>query len=399
MHVFDEIGTRRQGRRAGSTNALAEKRKIMGFGHRVYKNGDSRVPTMKAALDTLVEEYDAQDLLRSTTRSRRRWSSAKDIKPNLDYPSGPGVPPDRLRHRDVHAAVRRLARHRLDGARHRAARGQRPHPTAVGVRRPRRASRARRSSDSAQARVLRPGMSRIVAVAPALPEYAYTQAEITAELSDLITSDATAPRRARALPRRERHRHAGTPCCRSSGTATSATSARQRHLDPGGHRARRARGRGRPRDGRARARRRRLSAVHVGDRHRRPVDRRPARPGARAARRREADAVVRPRLRRRRGRARSRARLPARPSGRDRPAGLGRALLADAAARRRLGGQLRRERAVRRRSGRGRHRRRPRAPPSSACPAPRSSAPAASSTPTARASSAGTSAAPGSASC
>src|SRR5688572_15753849 len=34
-------------------------------------------------------------------------------------------------------------------------------------------------------------MSRIVAVAPALPEYAYTQAEITAELSDLITSDKT----------------------------------------------------------------------------------------------------------------------------------------------------------------------------------------------------------------
>jgi alkylresorcinol/alkylpyrone synthase len=32
-------------------------------------------------------------------------------------------------------------------------------------------------------------MSRIVAVAPALPEFAYTQAEITAELSDLITSD------------------------------------------------------------------------------------------------------------------------------------------------------------------------------------------------------------------
>lgn len=34
-------------------------------------------------------------------------------------------------------------------------------------------------------------MSRIVAVAPALPAHAYTQAEITAELSDLITSDAT----------------------------------------------------------------------------------------------------------------------------------------------------------------------------------------------------------------
>jgi alkylresorcinol/alkylpyrone synthase len=34
-------------------------------------------------------------------------------------------------------------------------------------------------------------MSRIVAVAPALPEHAYPQSEITAELSDLITHDAT----------------------------------------------------------------------------------------------------------------------------------------------------------------------------------------------------------------
>lgn len=36
----------------------------------------------------------------------------------------------------------------------------------------------------------RPHMSRIVAVAPALPEHAYAQTEITAELADLITSDA-----------------------------------------------------------------------------------------------------------------------------------------------------------------------------------------------------------------
>ena len=50
----------------------------MGFGHRVYKHGDSRVPTMKAALDTLIEHYDRPELLRrSTTRSRRRWTSAR----------------------------------------------------------------------------------------------------------------------------------------------------------------------------------------------------------------------------------------------------------------------------------------------------------------------------------
>jgi 2-methylcitrate synthase len=88
MHVFDEIGT---ADRAGQwlETALAENRKIMGFGHRVYKNGDSRVPTMKAALDTLVAEYDRPDLGELYETLEAAMTSAKNIKPNLDYPSGP----------------------------------------------------------------------------------------------------------------------------------------------------------------------------------------------------------------------------------------------------------------------------------------------------------------------
>jgi 2-methylcitrate synthase len=61
----------------------------MGFGHRVYKNGDSRVPTMKAALDTLVVEYDAQPLAELYDALEAAMARAKNIKPNLDYPSGP----------------------------------------------------------------------------------------------------------------------------------------------------------------------------------------------------------------------------------------------------------------------------------------------------------------------
>ncbi len=49
-------------------------------------------------------------------------------------------------------------------------------------------------------------MSRIVAVAPALPEYVYAQSEITAELSELITDDRTK----RAVLSRF-HAAAGTP--------------------------------------------------------------------------------------------------------------------------------------------------------------------------------------------
>jgi 2-methylcitrate synthase len=88
MHVFDEIQTADRAEQWLDT-ALAEKRKIMGFGHRVYKNGDSRVPTMKAALDTLVAEFDRPDLGELYEALETAMGERKNIKPNLDYPSGP----------------------------------------------------------------------------------------------------------------------------------------------------------------------------------------------------------------------------------------------------------------------------------------------------------------------
>lgn len=87
MHAFDEIGSADKAA-AWLDAALAEKRKIMGFGHRVYKHGDSRVPTMKAALDTLIAEHDAQDLGDLYDALETAMAERKNIKPNLDYPSG-----------------------------------------------------------------------------------------------------------------------------------------------------------------------------------------------------------------------------------------------------------------------------------------------------------------------
>jgi len=88
MHAFTEIGSADRVD-AWLDEALAAKRKIMGFGHRVYKNGDSRVPTMKASLDSLVEHYDRPDLLELYTALESGMAERKNIKPNLDYPSGP----------------------------------------------------------------------------------------------------------------------------------------------------------------------------------------------------------------------------------------------------------------------------------------------------------------------
>jgi len=94
MHIFDEIGEA-AAVEVWLDQALAEKRKIMGFGHRVYKHGDSRVPTMKAALDRLVEHYSqddssgARELAALYDELEKQFVARKGIYPNLDYPSGP----------------------------------------------------------------------------------------------------------------------------------------------------------------------------------------------------------------------------------------------------------------------------------------------------------------------
>jgi citrate synthase/2-methylcitrate synthase len=88
MHTFREVGSA-DAAADWVTDALAAKRKIMGFGHRVYKNGDSRVPTMKAALESLVAHYDRPEVLELYTALETAMNDAKTIKPNLDYPSGP----------------------------------------------------------------------------------------------------------------------------------------------------------------------------------------------------------------------------------------------------------------------------------------------------------------------
>ncbi|WP_028266093.1 bifunctional 2-methylcitrate synthase/citrate synthase [Arthrobacter sp. MA-N2] len=97
MHTFDEIGIRTEESledaaaraKAWMEDALAQKKKVMGFGHRVYKHGDSRVPTMKAALDKMIAHYGRPELLGLYNGLEQAMDEAKAIKPNLDYPAGP----------------------------------------------------------------------------------------------------------------------------------------------------------------------------------------------------------------------------------------------------------------------------------------------------------------------
>jgi 2-methylcitrate synthase len=97
LETLDEIGDASRVE-AWLDEALAAKRKVMGFGHRVYRAGDSRVPTMKAALDELVATRVAAGGAAGESATRtmelydaleRGMAERTGILPNLDYPSGP----------------------------------------------------------------------------------------------------------------------------------------------------------------------------------------------------------------------------------------------------------------------------------------------------------------------
>lgn len=93
MHMLMEIGTADKAQ-AWIDQALAEKKKVMGFGHRIYRLGDSRVPTMSGYRSLMAQspagqqgggqEWEAISKILEETMTGR-----KNIYPNLDFPAGP----------------------------------------------------------------------------------------------------------------------------------------------------------------------------------------------------------------------------------------------------------------------------------------------------------------------
>ena len=68
---------------------FADGRKVMGFGHRVYKRGDSRVPALHAQLKRIVALRHGNDLLAQYEVLAGAMLRDKGLRPNLDYPAGP----------------------------------------------------------------------------------------------------------------------------------------------------------------------------------------------------------------------------------------------------------------------------------------------------------------------
>jgi citrate synthase len=84
MKMLIEIGSVEKAR-TFVTNALAQKQKIMGFGHRVYKNGDPRAKILRKMSETLCKKngqphwYEMSALIDDTVQAE------KELLPNVDF--------------------------------------------------------------------------------------------------------------------------------------------------------------------------------------------------------------------------------------------------------------------------------------------------------------------------
>jgi 2-methylcitrate synthase len=70
-------------------NALDKKDVVMGFGHRVYKNGDSRVPTMRDYFGKVAKIKKDKKFEKIYDIVEKVMIERKNIHPNVDYPTGP----------------------------------------------------------------------------------------------------------------------------------------------------------------------------------------------------------------------------------------------------------------------------------------------------------------------
>ena len=88
MHMLKNVGEVSRAK-AWMMDALEQKRKIMGFGHRLYYKGDSRVPTMSSYRDKIAEITGESQWVEISRVLESTMIEEKNIYPNLDFPAGP----------------------------------------------------------------------------------------------------------------------------------------------------------------------------------------------------------------------------------------------------------------------------------------------------------------------
>ena len=88
MHMMSKINSPENAKK-WINKALDNKEVVMGFGHRVYKSGDSRVPTMKKYFMKVSKIKKDKKFYKIYDIVERVMIERKNIYPNLDYPTGP----------------------------------------------------------------------------------------------------------------------------------------------------------------------------------------------------------------------------------------------------------------------------------------------------------------------
>ena len=88
MHMLKEV-KKPENAEKWILEKIKSKGLLMGFGHRVYKNGDSRVPTMKKYYLKTAEFYKNKKYQAISQILEDTMTKEKNIHPNLDFPAGP----------------------------------------------------------------------------------------------------------------------------------------------------------------------------------------------------------------------------------------------------------------------------------------------------------------------
>ena len=88
MHMMNKI-KRPENALKWINNALENKSVVMGFGHRVYKSGDSRVPTMREYFGKVAKIKKDKKFEKIYDIVEKVMIDRKNIHPNVDYPTGP----------------------------------------------------------------------------------------------------------------------------------------------------------------------------------------------------------------------------------------------------------------------------------------------------------------------
>ena len=88
MHMMKKIKTPDKAK-SWLIDNLNKKQVVMGFGHRVYKSGDSRVPTMKKYFLKVSKLKKDENLHKIGEIIEKEMIKRKNIHPNLDFPTGP----------------------------------------------------------------------------------------------------------------------------------------------------------------------------------------------------------------------------------------------------------------------------------------------------------------------